>query len=178
VTGTGETPATNQVLGEPVYSSHSPAVHSSTVSYRQSENSLANSHNLLIVALNQPISPSRKITPDGTVTTIAGAANQPGTTDGLGSAARFGSGFGGPEGIAVDSSTNIYVADTGNYTVRKITLVGTNWQAKYPNVPSADPPIGPNIISGREHLSCSTRVPRVVSDVSSETLWRKPTPRF
>lgn len=70
----------------------------------------------------------RKITPDGAVTTIAGTALSPGTNDDIGSAARFGSAFGGPQGIAVDSSTNIYVADTANYTIRKITFVGTNWQ--------------------------------------------------
>lgn len=70
----------------------------------------------------------RKITPAGVVTTIAGAAGVSGTNDNIGNAARFGSVYGGPQGIAVDSSTNIYVADTANYTIRKIAFVGTNWQ--------------------------------------------------
>jgi sugar lactone lactonase YvrE len=62
----------------------------------------------------------RKITPAGVVTTLAGLAGQPGSSDGTGSAARFQQ----PLGIAVDSSGNVYVADTGNYTVRKITPAG------------------------------------------------------
>jgi hypothetical protein len=32
-----------------------------------------------------------------------------------------------PEGIAVDGATNIYVTDSFNDTIRKITPVGTNW---------------------------------------------------
>jgi len=46
--------------------------------------------------------------------------------DGTGSAARFGQGFGGegPDGIALDGSGNLYVADTGNNTIRRITPAG------------------------------------------------------
>ena len=49
----------------------------------------------------------RKVTPAGNVTTFAGLANTPGSTDGTGSAARFSS----PQGIAVDSAGTVYVAD-------------------------------------------------------------------
>jgi hypothetical protein len=59
----------------------------------------------------------RKITPAGAVTTLAGMAGMTGSTDGTGAAARFDS----PSGVAVDSAGNIYVADTGNSTIRKIT---------------------------------------------------------
>ncbi|MEI6819984.1 MAG: hypothetical protein WCL19_10340, partial [Verrucomicrobiota bacterium] len=66
----------------------------------------------------------RKITPDGVVTTVAGAtgdnAGDEGATDGNGAAARFYY----PQGVAVDSSGNIYVADSGNHTIRKITSAG------------------------------------------------------
>lgn len=63
----------------------------------------------------------RKMTPDGAVTTIAGMAGVAGSADGVGAAARFR----GPEGIAADGLGNLYVADTGNNTVRKITPDGT-----------------------------------------------------
>lgn len=59
----------------------------------------------------------RKITPDGTVSTLAGLAYNSGSTDGVGSEARFRD----PRGIAVDTTGNIYVADYRNHKIRKIT---------------------------------------------------------
>ena len=52
----------------------------------------------------------RQITPAGVVTTLAGQAGAFGSNDGTGSAARFG----GPQGIAVDGTGTLYVADTDN----------------------------------------------------------------
>ncbi len=68
----------------------------------------------------------RLITPAGVVSTIAGKAGNYGAIDGTNSAARFNQ----PMGIALDSATNIYVADTFNHTIRKIQVNGTNaiWQ--------------------------------------------------
>jgi hypothetical protein len=63
----------------------------------------------------------RKITANGTVTTFAGVSGVGGSADGVGSVARFNA----PQGIAVDSTGNVYVADTNNSTVRKITTAGT-----------------------------------------------------
>ncbi len=59
----------------------------------------------------------RKITPAGVVTTLAGLAGAWGSADGVGSNARFGL----PWGLAVDSAGNLYVADMGDGTIRKIT---------------------------------------------------------
>ena len=68
----------------------------------------------------------RKITPTGVVTTFAGVQEplpmnlKGGFADGTGAAARFQS----PKGLAVDSNDNVYVADSGNSTIRKITSAG------------------------------------------------------
>jgi hypothetical protein len=62
----------------------------------------------------------RKVTPAGVVTTLAGLAGVPGSADGTGSAARFNQ----PNGVALDSNGNLYVADGVNSTIRKVTLNG------------------------------------------------------
>lgn len=61
----------------------------------------------------------RKITPDGNVSTIAGNGN-PGYVNGIGTEAQFMS----PNGITVDKSGNLYVADWFNNRIRKITPAG------------------------------------------------------
>jgi len=58
--------------------------------------------------------------PSFTVTTIAGQVGVSGTNNGTGTNALFSD----PQGIAVDGSTNLYIADTYNYTIRKITPAG------------------------------------------------------
>jgi sugar lactone lactonase YvrE len=60
----------------------------------------------------------RKITSAGVVSTLAGSVS--GFADGTGSAAKFNS----PIGVAVDSSGNVYVGDTLNFKIRKITPAG------------------------------------------------------
>jgi len=52
------------------------------------------------------------------VTTVAGLAGASGSTDGAGLDARFNA----PAGIAVSDAGVVYVADTGNHTIRKITF--------------------------------------------------------
>jgi len=62
----------------------------------------------------------RKVAAGGVVTTLAGAARSPGALDGTGAAARFGS----PNGIGMDSAGNLYIADTSNNAIRKVTPAG------------------------------------------------------
>ena len=49
---------------------------------------------------------------------LAGAQNTSGFIDGVGAAARFND----PQGIAVDAQGNVYVADFGNNSIRKIVV--------------------------------------------------------
>lgn len=63
----------------------------------------------------------REITSANAVTTLAGTPGVSGTYDGPGTALAL---FNQPAGIAVDSSNNIYIADTGNATIRKSALYG------------------------------------------------------
>lgn len=65
----------------------------------------------------------RYISPAGKVTTVLGVAGTSGSADGIGTAARFNS----PEGITQDTAKNLYVADTGNNTIRKITISGSTY---------------------------------------------------
>jgi hypothetical protein len=61
----------------------------------------------------------RKITPGGVVSTFAGSTAA-GLVDATGTAARFNR----PIGLAIDPAGNLYVGDTGNGAIRKITPAG------------------------------------------------------
>lgn len=62
----------------------------------------------------------RKITSAGTVSTLAGVRNCSNYVDGPGTIACFDD----PAGITIDSSNNLYVADTGNNVIRKVSPSG------------------------------------------------------
>ncbi len=118
----------------------------------------------------------REITPQGNnwnVTTIAGTAGNPGAADGTN--ARFNQ----PAGIAVDSAGNLYVADSHNNTIRKITPSGTNWVvttiAGTNSIGSAD---GTNLtaqFNGPEGLAIDSAGNLFVADSGGDTI-RKVTP--
>nr|WP_294942956.1 gliding motility-associated C-terminal domain-containing protein [uncultured Mucilaginibacter sp.] len=61
----------------------------------------------------------RKISPDGTVTTVAGTGVA-GSADGIGSVATFNN----PTAIALDKLGNIFVADRDNHVIRQINAAG------------------------------------------------------
>ena len=73
--------------------------------------------NLYVVDASKII---RRITPDGTVSTLAGSADSGGNIDGKGKAARFS----GLRGITVDAVGNLYVCDAINHNIRKISNEG------------------------------------------------------
>jgi len=62
----------------------------------------------------------RKITTNGVVTTFVGQLGIFGSLNGTGTNARFNT----PSGLAFDGSGNLFVADTGNSTIRKISPAG------------------------------------------------------
>jgi sugar lactone lactonase YvrE len=62
----------------------------------------------------------RRVSPAGEVTTYAGALGTAGADDGPRLTARFHR----PEGLALDAAGNLFVADAGNHTLRKIAVDG------------------------------------------------------
>ena len=75
-------------------------------------------------SLNNAVRKATRVGGDWVVTTVAGGGpSSPGTTDGIGTIARFNI----PQGIAADHAGVLYVADTFNYVIRKITPVGSDW---------------------------------------------------
>ena len=72
----------------------------------------------------------RKINPAGLVTTLAGQPGIPGYQNGVGTAALFNE----PSGLAVAASGDLFVADSGNSVIRRISATGlTSTYAGKPN---------------------------------------------
>ena len=115
----------------------------------------------------------RKVTPAGVVSTFAGTAAVAGTTDGTGAAARFY----GPQGVAVDGNGNVYVADTGNDTIRKVTPAAVvSTLAGSPRVPgSADGTGGAARFNFPASVAADGSGNVYVADTNNQTI-RKVTP--
>jgi len=112
----------------------------------------------------------RKITPAGVVTTIAGQAGNDISLDGTNGNALFAS----PNGITIDSQTNLYVTD-GDNTIRRMTLAGTNWivttiAGQTNSYGSADG-LGTNaLLWGPEGISADTNGNLYIADSFNKTI--------
>jgi sugar lactone lactonase YvrE len=118
----------------------------------------------------------RKITPAGVVTTLAGVAGangSAGSADGTGAAAQF---F-GPMGIAADGAGNLYVTDTKNDTIRKVTPIGivTTLAGTPDKNGSADGMGAAAQFSQPDGIACDSAGNLYVADFDNETV-RKITP--
>jgi hypothetical protein len=91
----------------------------SAARFQQPEKIAADNLGNLYVADNGN-STIRKITPSGVVSTFAGTAGMSGSADGTGAAAQFMY----PSAVATDAAGDVFVADAGNKTIRKITPSG------------------------------------------------------
>lgn len=110
----------------------------------------------------------RKISADGVVTTITGVSS-PGFDDGNAAIASFNT----PSGLTVDSHDNIFVADTGNSAVRKITPQGevsTIVSTSRDNSTSLRHPVGIAVThDGFLFVTDASRVIRIAPDGETET---------
>ncbi len=64
----------------------------------------------------------RKVAVDGTITTVAGNGTSGNSGDG---GPATGAQLNNPAGVAVDAAGNLYIADTSNFCIRKVTVGGT-----------------------------------------------------
>ena len=92
----------------------------------------------------------RKVTPAGVVTTVAGLAGTSGSADGTGTDARFNF----PWGVAVDAAGNVYVADSNNSSIRKVTPAGVvTTLVGHPGATGFQPGPLPGVLNGPAGLA-------------------------
>jgi hypothetical protein len=115
----------------------------------------------------------RAVTTNGVVTTLAGTPGESGATNGAGNQVLFNA----PIGIAVDQSGVLYVADSGNHLIRKITPAGVaSTLAGSPGVwGSADGNGAAALFNGPVGLAVDSGGNVFVSDANNHTI-RKITP--
>ncbi|HXC16281.1 MAG TPA: hypothetical protein VNV60_02455 [Holophagaceae bacterium] len=110
----------------------------------------------------------RKITPAGVVSRLAGLPKQTGGADGAGDLARFNL----PNSLAIDGHGNLFVADLGNHTIRKITAKGVvTTLAGKPGVPGDADGYGPQARFSRPHgIAVGTDGTIYVADAFNHTI--------
>jgi len=110
----------------------------------------------------------RKISPAGMVSTLAGAQGISGSADGQGTQAQFNT----PEGLAVDAFGNVFVADTGNHTIRMIRPSGAvetiSGRAGSPG--SADGPASTATFNGPSGIALDANGNIFVADNNNHTI--------
>lgn len=100
----------------------------------------------------------REIMPDGTVSLVAGSANQvPGDADGTGTAA----GFNLPVNIYIDNGGTAYISELGGNRIRKMVLTGYTLKGKLPAGLVFDPTTGK--ISGSPTVPFTTTTDTVTA---------------
>jgi|GEM_PF-4730858 len=100
----------------------------------------------------------RRVSPQGLVTTIAGSGGVgPGWVDGVGRQARFG----GMYSLNIDAAGDLYVPDSGNNRVRKVSLSGSGMLVVKWSALSASPPVTGYAVTatapGRPEATCNTQ---------------------
>jgi len=114
----------------------------------------------------------RKITPAGSVTTIAGVAGQSGFLDGAAGTAEFGS----PLGLAVATNGNVYIVDSGNHVIRLLTNGVVATLAGNPNIWGSADGQGTNaLFNAPSGVALDGQGNLWVSDTDNDTI-RKVTP--
>jgi streptogramin lyase len=111
----------------------------------------------------------RKIAPDGMVSTFAGSGDA-GSADGTGRAASFNR----PTGMARDSAGNLFVADTGNHTIRRITPAGvvSTWAGKAGVAGSGGTPRSAALFNGPQGLAIGPDQTLFISDTGNHAIRR------
>ena len=94
----------------------------------------------------------RMITPTGIVSTLAGLPTVSGDADGTGSGALFNL----PRALTIDAAGNLYVADTGNAAIRKVTPAGVVTTLTLQQVAATPPSGGGSSTSGNTGTTAAT----------------------
>jgi len=109
----------------------------------------------------------RKVSPNGTVTTLAGGTA--GYADGTGMAAQFNF----PSAVAVDAAGNVLVADAGNGAIRRISPAGvvtTLWGKSGPGVS----PLAPSLLGNPSGLALNAQGDLLISDFTRNAIFLAP----